>query len=109
MRRGDIVLATAPGDSGKRQPAVVIQANLLNDSHASVILCLFTGTLVDAPLFRLTVAPTAGNGLKEVSQIMVDKVMTLRRDRIGEPIGVLDDDTVLRLSRSLAFVIGLAS
>lgn len=108
MKRGDIVLVTAPGDYGKRQPAVVIQSNLFNDTHASALVCLVTSTLVDAPLFRLTVEPTAGNGLKEISQIMVDKITTLRRDRLGDPIGTLDDEAVLRLGRSLALFIGLA-
>lgn len=109
MRRGDIVLVTAPGDNGKRRPAAVIQNDLLNESHASVIVSLITGTVIDAPLLRLTVTPTADNGLREVSQIMVDKIMTLRRERLSEPIGVLDDETMLRIGRSLAFVVGLAS
>jgi mRNA interferase MazF len=108
VKRGDIVLVTAPGDYGKRRPAVVIQSNLFNDTHASVLVCLMTSTLVDAPLFRLTVEPTAGNGLKEISQIMVDKITTLRCERLSDPIGTLDDETVLRLGRSLALFIGLA-
>lgn len=107
MRRGDIVLVTAPGDYGKRRPAVVIQSDLLNETHASVVVCLVTSTLIDAPLFRLSVEASAGNGLRQASQIMVDKIATLRRERLSEPIGSLDDETLLRLGRSLALVIGL--
>ncbi|MDG4575241.1 MAG: type II toxin-antitoxin system PemK/MazF family toxin [Defluviicoccus sp.] len=107
MKRGDIVLVTAPGDYGKRRPAVVIQSDLFNDTHASIVVCLISSALVDAPLFRLTVAPSADNGLKEPSQIMVDKMVALRRERLSEPRGRLDDEMMLRLGRSLALFIGL--
>lgn len=107
MKRGDIVLVTAPGDYGKRRPAVVIQSDLFNDTHASIVVCLISSALVDAPLFRLTVAPSADNGLKEPSQIMVDKMVALRRERLSEPLGRLDDEMMLRLGRSLALFIGL--
>ncbi|MDG4604229.1 MAG: type II toxin-antitoxin system PemK/MazF family toxin [Defluviicoccus sp.] len=107
MKRGDIVLVTAPGDYGKRRPAVVIQSDLFNDTHASIVVCLISSALVDAPLFRLTVAPSADNGLKEPSQIMVDKIVALRRERLSEPLGRLDDEMMLHLGRSLALFIGL--
>ncbi|HRW61293.1 MAG TPA: type II toxin-antitoxin system PemK/MazF family toxin [Defluviicoccus sp.] len=107
MKRGDIVLVTAPGDYGKRRPAVVIQSDLFNDTHASIVVCLISSALVDAPLFRLTVVPSADNGLKEPSQIMVDKMVALRRERLSEPLGHLDDEMMLRLGRSLALFIGL--
>jgi mRNA interferase MazF len=107
VKRGDIVLVTAPGDYGKRRPAVVIQSDLFNDTHASIVVCLINSALVDAPLFRLTVAPSADNGLKEPSQIMVDKMVALRRERLSEPLGRLDDEMMLRLGRSLALFIGL--
>jgi mRNA interferase MazF len=63
---------------------------------------------VDAPAFRITVEPDAGNGLRERSQIMVDKILAVPRTRIGSVIGRLDDETLLRLNRTLAFVLGLA-
>lgn len=107
MKRGDIVLVTAPGDYGKRRPAVVIQSDLFNDTHASIVVCLISSALVDAPLFRLTIAPSADNGLKEPSQIMVDKMVALWRERLSEPLGRLDDEMMLRLGRSLALFIGL--
>lgn len=107
MKRGDIVLVTAPGDYGKRRPAVVIQSDLFNDTHASIVVCLISSALVDAPLFRLTVAPSADNGLKEPSQIMVDTMVALRRELLSEPLGRLDDEMILRLGRSLALFIGL--
>ncbi len=107
MKRGDIVLVTAPGDYGKRRPAVVIQSDLFNDTHASIVVCLICSALVDAPLFRLTVAPSADNGLKEPSQILVDKMVALRRERLSEPLGRLDGEMMLRLGRSLALLIGL--
>lgn len=108
MKRGDIVLVTAPGDFGKRRPAVIVQSDFFNATHATVLVCLITGTLIDAPLYRLTVDPTPGNGLAKPSQIMVDKVIALNRNRVSDTVGILDADALLRLDRSLAVFLGLA-
>lgn len=107
MRRGDIVAVAAPGDYGKPRPALVIQSDLF-DVHPSVTLCLITSTLRDAPIFRITVDPSAANGLQRVSQIQVDKALTVARERIGGVIGRLDDATLLKVNRSLAVFIGIA-
>lgn len=79
LKRGDLVVVAMAGDYGKPRPALVVQANLFNETHTSVTLVPVTSTLVDAPLFRLTVAPSPGNGLRALSQIMIDKVTTVAR------------------------------
>ena len=107
MRRGDLVTVAAPGDYGKPRPALVIQSDLLEEIP-SVTLCLVTSTLRDAPIFRITVDPSPENGLRRVSQVQVDKVLTVGRERVGGTIGRLDDATVLKVNRSLAVVLGLA-
>lgn len=107
MRRGDIVAVAAPGDFGKPRPAVIIQSDNFSQSD-TVIVALLTSTLTDAPLLRVLVAPTADNGLQLPSQIMADKVVTLRRSRIGQHIGHLDDETMVALNRTLALVLGFA-
>ena len=108
MRRGDIVTVSAPGDYGKPRPAVIIQSDLFNETHASILICLLTTDLQDAPLFRIDIEPNRSNGLQQASQIMADKVLAIRRERIGKRIGRIDDETELRLSRSLAVFMGLA-
>jgi mRNA interferase MazF len=108
MKRGDIVLAVARGDYGKPRPAVVVQSDLFNATHASLLVCLLTSELVDAPLFRLTVQPSLDNGLQETSQVMVDKLLALPRGRLRERIGALEDEAMLALNRSLALILGLA-
>ena len=108
MKRGDLVVVAVPGDYGKPRPALVMQADVFNESHASVTLVPVTSTLVDAPLFRLTVEPSPGNGLRALSPIMIDKVTTVRRARIGSTIGHLEDDLLLRVSRALALWVGIA-
>ena len=107
MRRGDLVTVAAPGDYGKPRPALVIQSDLF-DELSSVTLCLVTSTLRETPLFRITVDPSPENGLQRISQIQVDKVMTVARERIGGVIGRLDDATMLKVSRSLAVFVGIA-
>jgi mRNA interferase MazF len=108
VKRGDVVLAVARGDYGKPRPAFIVQSDLFNATHASLLVCLLTTEFVDAPLFRLRLPPSPANGLREVSQIMVDKLLALPRDRIRERIGAVDDETLLAMNRALALMLGLA-
>ena len=107
MRRGDLVTVATPGDYGKPRPALVVQSDLF-DELPSVTLCLVTSTLRDAPIFRITVDPSSTNGLQRLSQIQVDKIMTVARERVGGVIGQLDDATLLKVNRSLAVFVGIA-
>jgi mRNA interferase MazF len=107
MRRGDVVTVAAPGDYGKPRPALVIQSDLFEELP-SVTLCLVTSELRDAPIFRITVDPSPENGLRRISQVQVDKVLTVARERVGATIGRLDDATMLKVNRSLAVFIGIA-
>lgn len=107
MTRGDIVIVTPKGDFGKPRPAVVIQSGWLAETD-SVLVALLTTTLVDAPLYRLTVHPGEESGLREVSQIMTDKIIAYPRHKCSAAIGKIDAQTLLSLNASLAFVLGLA-
>ncbi|MFZ1985822.1 MAG: type II toxin-antitoxin system PemK/MazF family toxin [Desulfatitalea sp.] len=107
MKRGDVIVVVVPGEYGKPRPAVVVQTDLVNDTHASVVVCPITSHIQNAELFRLTVEPSADNGLQKVSQIMVDKLVALRRDKVRQVIGKLDDELMIRLNRSLAFWLGM--
>lgn len=107
MRRGDLVPVAIPGDFGKPRPALVIQSDQF-DNTATVTVLLLSGTLVDAPLIRLDVEPNPENGLHKQSQIMVDKAMTVRRDKLGEPFGRIDDGLMVAVTRSLALFLGFA-
>ncbi|MEO7861828.1 MAG: type II toxin-antitoxin system PemK/MazF family toxin [Nitrospirales bacterium] len=109
MKRGDLVIVSAPGNYGKPRPAVIIQSDIFNETHASILVCLITSDQQDAPLFRIDVQPTEETGLKVASQIMIDKIVALRRERIAQHIGQINDETLIRLNRSLALFIGLAS
>ncbi|MBL8834958.1 MAG: type II toxin-antitoxin system PemK/MazF family toxin [Alphaproteobacteria bacterium] len=108
MKRGDLHVVKLSGDYGKPRPAVVVQSDRFLDLHPSVIVCPITSAAIAAPLFRIDVAASAANGLKQPSQIMVDKIVTVRRDRIGDRIGSLDAETRVRLDRSIATFLGLA-
>lgn len=108
LSRGDVVTVAASGDFGKPRPAVVVQSDVFPEEHQSTILCQLTSTLEDAPDFRIALHPSSVNGLRALSQIMVDKPVTVRRDRIGARIGRLDRRELTRLNRALAFVLGLA-
>jgi len=107
MKRGDLVSIAVQGDFGKPRPALVIQSDNF-DSHATVTVLLLSSTLVDAPLFRITVQPAPGNGLQMLSQVMVDKAMTVKRDKIGAAFGSLDSIHMLEIERCLAVFLGIA-
>jgi len=108
MKRGDVVTVAAAGDYGKPRPAVIVQTDALPAEHASVVVCQMTSDYSDAPDFRVTIDPSERNGLRVRSQVMADKPVTIRRERIGRHVGNLDDKDIARLNIALAFVMGLA-
>jgi mRNA interferase MazF len=108
MQRGDLVTVAAARDYGKPRPAVVVQTDAFPESHASVVVCQLTSELVEAPDFRVTIDPGPENGLRLTSQVMADKPVTIRRERIGHKIGRLGSQDMARLNAALAFVMGLA-
>lgn len=108
MRRGDLVTVAAAGDYGKPRPAVIVQTDAFPESHASVVICQLTSELADAPDFRVTIDPSPENRLRLISQVMADKPVTIRRERIGRKIGRLGNRDMARLGVALAFVLGLA-
>lgn len=107
MRRGDFVTIAMQRDFGKPRPALVIQADQFSD-HTSTTVLPITSALVAAPLFRVTVQPSAENGLQKPSQVMVDKAITVRRDKVGLAFGRIDSDALHEVERCLAVFLGIA-
>ena len=88
MNRGDIVVVAAKGAyTAKPRPALVVQADIFNETHASVTLCPITSDCIDAPLFRVSVPPGPRTGLQAPSQVMVDKIVSVPREAIGRVVG----------------------
>ncbi|MCL5061166.1 MAG: type II toxin-antitoxin system PemK/MazF family toxin [Candidatus Thermoplasmatota archaeon] len=107
MNRGNFVTIAMQGDFGKPRPALVIQSDQFNE-HATVTVLLVSSTLVDAPLFRVTVQPDKINNMQKPSQVMVDKAMTVKRDKLGEAFGSAGDEVMLEVGRCLAVFLGIA-
>jgi len=107
MQRGDLVSVAIQGNFGKPRSALVIQSPLFAN-HTSVTVLLVTSTLVDAPLLRVTVQAAPGNGLEKTSQIMIDKAMTLKREKIGPVLGRVNPDDLTQVERGLAVFLGIA-
>jgi mRNA interferase MazF len=109
LRRGDVVAVAdqAAGDyTSKPRPAVVVQSDLFH-ATGSVTIAPLTSEAVDAPLLRLRLEPSDSLPLREASYLMVDKITTIRRDRVGQVIGHLSRDDVVRLDRALVVFLGL--
>ena len=104
MKRGDIILIAA----GKPRPAVIVQDDRF-ETPVDVLICPLTSNLIDAPLYRLHVTPTAENGLYVESHVMIDKIGPAPRDKIGRVIGKLTEDEMARLTQAVAAILGLAA
>ena len=107
IRRGDVVTVALPGAYGKPRPALVIQSDLF-DAHPSVTVLPLTSELRRLRIVRVAIQPTAENGLKKPSQVMVDKVSTIPREKIGKRLGALDDASIVAVNRALALFLGFA-
>lgn len=107
IRRGDLVAVAVQGDYGKPRPALVLQSDLFSE-HPGITLCLLTSKLHDAPLMRLTLDPTPENGLRERSQIQIDKIITVSRAKVAGPIGRVEDKVLVEVGRALALWLGIA-
>lgn len=106
MKRGDFVTIVLQGALGKPRPALVVQADRF-DTSPSVTVLPITSTLVEAPLIRLSIKPDEQNGLRKPSQVMIDKVTTLPREKVGHIVGTANDTFMLSVSRALALFLGI--
>ncbi len=108
MRRGDVWTAAARGAyPGKPRPVVIVQDDRF-DATTSVTVCPLTTDPVHAPLLRVLVDNDAANGLSQPSSLMVDKLTTMPRASLGERLGQLSDEDMLRLARGLVVFLGVA-
>jgi mRNA interferase MazF len=109
MRRGEIwTIAGGKDYAGKPRPAVIVQDDRFNRTD-SVTICAFTTDPTDAPLFRLPVEPTKSNGLRASCRLMVDKITTVPKARVGAHVGRLADEDMVRLNRAVLVFLGIAA
>jgi mRNA interferase MazF len=109
MKRGDIwTVAGGKQYAGKARPVVIVEDDSF-DATSSITICAFTTDATNAPLFRLPVVPNERNGLRAPCRLMVDKITTVPKSKIGTHIGRLDDEDVLRLNQALLVFLGLAT
>lgn len=108
MRRGEVWTVSGGKDyAGKPRPVAIVQDDSF-DATDSITICAFTTDPADAPLFRLSVEPNERNGLRASSRLMVDKISTVPKSKVGERIGRLDDEDVVRLNQAMTVFLGLA-
>ena len=108
MKRGEVwTVAGGPDYAGKPRPAVILQDNAF-DATGSITICPFTTHAVDAPLVRLPIDPSAQNGLRVPSQLMVDKITTVSKTKGETRVGRLSDEDMVRVNRAVLVFLGLA-
>lgn len=108
MKRGEIWTVAGGADyAGKPRPAAIVQDDNF-EATRSITICAFTSDPTEAPLFRILVKPNERNGLHAPSSLMVDKLTTVPKEKLGSRIGRLDDEEVVRLNQALLVFLGLA-
>lgn len=107
IKRGDVVVCVFSREYGKPRPGIVVQSDLFNAQHPSLTLCPITTTLREAPLFRLSIAPSAGNGLKKRSQIAIDKMAAVKVERVQGVVGRLTDTEMDAVNAALRLWLAL--
>ena len=108
MNRGELWMAVGGGDyTGKPRPVVIPQDNRF-DRTPSVTVCALTTDDTLAPLFRIPLSPTAENGLNERCHAMIDKITTVRRDRLHRRIGILAAADMQQIGRATVIFLGMA-
>jgi mRNA interferase MazF len=107
VKRGEIwSVAAGSGYAGKPRPVVIVQDDRF-DATASVTVCAFTTALVDAPLLRIPVEPNPTNGLRLPFHLMIDKLTTIPKSKVGSRIGSIDPEDLVRLNQALIVFLGL--
>ncbi len=108
MKRGEIWTVAGGGAyTGKPRPCVIVQDDAF-DATQSITICAFTTDPTEAPLFRIRIEADERNGLTTMSSLMVDKITTVPKDRLGIHVGQLSDEDVLRLNQAMVVFVGLA-
>jgi mRNA interferase MazF len=108
VKRGEIWTVSGGDDTGKPRPAVIVQDDRF-DATDSITLCAFTSDSADDPLLRLLIEPSEGNGLRVPSCLMIDKLTTVPKNKIGYRVGRLADDDITRLNRAMLVFLGIAA
>jgi len=109
VKRGEIWTVSGGKDyTGKPRPVVILQDDRF-DMTDSITLCAFTTDPTDAPLFRLLIKPSETNGLRAVCRLVVDKVTTVPKTKIGAYVGRLADEDMVRLNRAVLVFLGIAA
>jgi mRNA interferase MazF len=108
VKRGEVWTVAGSGDyAGNPRPALILQDDSFSATQ-SVTICLFTTDPTNAPLMRVPVAPSPANGLREPSRLMIDKLITVPRSRMGERLGIVDDAVLMQVARAIVVFLGIA-
>ena len=108
MKRGEIWTVAGANDyAGKPRPALILQDDRF-DATKSITICVVTSDQSEAPLFRIPVTPSTQNGLNTDSMLMVDKITTVPKNKLGQRIGELEADDMARVNQAVLIFLGLA-
>jgi mRNA interferase MazF len=108
ITRGDVVLVVVPSNLGRPRPGIVVQDEQFAAGLSTILVCPVSSDLQAGLSLRPLIEVAPENGLRVRSQIMTDKLVALRRDRVRRVIGRIDAETAEKLDRALLLMLGLA-
>ncbi|QGN34432.1 type II toxin-antitoxin system PemK/MazF family toxin [Microlunatus sp. Gsoil 973] len=107
MIRGELWTVAGGAYASKPRPALIVQDDVF-DATASVTVAPLTSTLTEAPLLRIRIGPSALSGLERDSEIMIDKLTTVRRTNVANRLGRLTAEQLTEVERAMMAFLGLA-
>jgi mRNA interferase MazF len=108
VKRGEVwTVAGGPDYAAKPRPVVIVQNDQFQGGD-SITVCPLTTDPTPSAFVRVEVAPKEENGLRAASRLMVDKLTSVPKNKLGRRVGRLDDETMVRLNRAMLVFLGLA-
>lgn len=102
MRRGDIIVASQRGDyTGKPRPYVVVQRGSTLGHSSSVTACPITSELLGPGKTRIALPAGVTTGLLVASEVEINRIATLRRERVSEVIGQVPSEQMRMIDKAL--------
>lgn len=107
MRRGELWAVAGGVYASKPRPALILQDDAFELTESVTVLPL-TSILIDAPYLRYRIQACKESGLRCESDVMIDKLTTVRRSNVVQKVGVLNTKQLVDIERLVAVFLGLA-
>lgn len=107
MIRGELWTVAGGVYAARPRPALILQDDAFAATDSVTVLPL-TSHLLDAPLLRVRIGAGQMSGLDRDSDVMVDKLTTVRRSNVATRVGRLSTEQLGEVERGVMAFLGFA-